>query len=60
MNLMKTYWYAEKHDCDKTSHWNDNSSLWLNLSKGIKIDHCMWGEQIDVMKIDQVNENSSK
>ena len=47
------------HDCDDNSHWDDNSSLWWKVFKGIKTDHSIRHEWFDVMKVHKCDENWS-
>ena len=46
-------------DCDNISHWDNNSSLWWKVFKGMKINPSIWREQIDVMKVHKCDENWS-
>ena len=49
----------KSHDCDDNSHWDDNSSLWWKVFKGIKTDHSIRQERFDVMKLHKCDENWS-
>ena len=49
----------KSHDCVYINHWDNNSSLWLKVIKGIKINPPICREQIDVMKVHKCDENQS-
>ena len=49
----------KSHDFVYINHWDNYSSLWLKVIKGIKINPPICREQIDVMKVHKCDENQS-